>query len=33
MERTLRGVAGAFLLISLLLAHYVSPCGFGSQPL
>ena len=24
MERTLRGVAGAFLLISLLLAHFVS---------
>ena len=25
MERTLRGIAGTFLLISLLLAHYVSP--------
>jgi hypothetical protein len=25
MEKTLRGIAGAFLLISLLLAHYVSP--------
>jgi hypothetical protein len=25
MERTLRGIAGVFLLISLLLAHYVSP--------
>lgn len=25
MERTLRGIAGALLLISLLLAHYFSP--------
>lgn len=25
MERMLRGIAGAFLLLSLLLAHYVSP--------
>jgi hypothetical protein len=25
MERTLRGIAGAFLLISLLLAHFISP--------
>lgn len=25
LERTLRGFAGAFILISLLLAHYVSP--------
>ncbi len=25
MERTLRGIAGVFLLISLLLAHYISP--------
>jgi len=25
MERMLRGIAGAFLLISLLLAHYVHP--------
>ena len=25
MERTLRGIAGTFLLISLLLAHFVSP--------
>ncbi len=25
MERTLRGIAGVFLLVSLLLAHYVSP--------
>ena len=25
MERILRGTAGFFLLISLLLAHYVSP--------
>ena len=25
LERTLRGIAGAFLLISLLLAHYLSP--------
>ena len=25
MERTLRGIAGVFLLISLLLAHFVSP--------
>ncbi len=25
MERTLRGIAGIFLLISLLLAHYLSP--------
>lgn len=24
MERQLRGIAGAFILISLLLAHYVS---------
>ena len=24
MERLLRGIAGAFILISLLLAHYVS---------
>jgi hypothetical protein len=24
-ERILRGIAGTFLLISLLLAHYVSP--------
>ncbi len=25
MERILRGIAGSFILISLLLAHYVSP--------
>ena len=25
MERTLRGIAGSFILISLLLAHYVHP--------
>ncbi|MBF0594491.1 MAG: DUF2892 domain-containing protein [Candidatus Omnitrophica bacterium] len=25
MERILRGIAGTFLLISLLLAHFVSP--------
>lgn len=25
MERTLRGVAGTFILISLLLAYYVHP--------
>jgi hypothetical protein len=25
MERILRGVAGIFVLISLLLAHYMSP--------
>ena len=25
MERVLRGIAGTFLLISLLLAHFVSP--------
>ncbi len=25
MERMLRGIAGVFLLLSLLLAHYVSP--------
>ena len=25
MERILRGIAGIFVLISLLLAHYVSP--------
>jgi len=25
MERILRGIAGAFILLSLLLAHYVSP--------
>lgn len=25
IERMLRGIAGAFLLVSLLLAHYVSP--------
>lgn len=25
MEKTLRGIAGGLLLISLLLAHYVSP--------
>lgn len=25
MERTLRGIAGGLLLISLLLAYYVSP--------
>ncbi|MEI7851359.1 MAG: DUF2892 domain-containing protein [Kiritimatiellales bacterium] len=25
MQRTLRGIAGGLLLISLLLAHYVSP--------
>lgn len=25
MERILRGIAGAFILISLLLAYYVSP--------
>ena len=25
MERTLRGIAGLFILVSLLLAHYVSP--------
>lgn len=25
MERMLRGIAGLFILISLVLAHYVSP--------
>ena len=25
MERALRGIAGAFVLVSLLLAHYVHP--------
>ena len=25
MERKLRGIAGSFILISLLLAHYVHP--------
>jgi hypothetical protein len=25
MERMLRGIAGVFILISLVLAHYVSP--------
>lgn len=25
MERILRGIAGTFLIISLLLAHFVSP--------
>lgn len=25
MEKTLRGIAGTFILISLLLAHYVNP--------
>ncbi|MCX6354185.1 MAG: DUF2892 domain-containing protein [Candidatus Aureabacteria bacterium] len=25
MDRVLRGIAGSFILISLLLAHYVSP--------
>ncbi|HNX53431.1 MAG TPA: DUF2892 domain-containing protein [Pontiellaceae bacterium] len=25
MERTLRGIAGALLLVSLMLAHYISP--------
>lgn len=25
IERILRGIAGLFLLISLLLAHYISP--------
>ena len=25
MERILRGIAGALLLVSLLLAHYVNP--------
>ena len=25
MERILRGIAGTFLLVSLLLAHFVSP--------
>lgn len=25
MEKMLRGIAGAFILLSLLLAHYVSP--------
>lgn len=25
MERTLRGIAGGFILVSLLLAHYVHP--------
>ena len=25
MERMLRGIAGTFLLVSLLLAHFVSP--------
>ena len=25
MERTLRGIAGFFILISLVLIHYVSP--------
>jgi hypothetical protein len=25
MEKVLRGIAGAFILISLLLAHYVHP--------
>ncbi len=25
VERYLRGIAGAFILVSLLLAHYVSP--------
>lgn len=25
MERTLRGIAGTFILISVLLAHYVNP--------
>jgi hypothetical protein len=28
LERTLRGVAGTFLLISLLLAHFHSPWWF-----
>lgn len=25
LERSLRGIAGSFILVSLLLAHYVSP--------
>ena len=25
IERTLRGIAGSFILLSLLLAHYVHP--------
>ncbi|MDP3791327.1 MAG: DUF2892 domain-containing protein [Candidatus Omnitrophota bacterium] len=25
VDRTLRGIAGSFILISLVLAHYVSP--------
>lgn len=25
LERLLRGIAGSFILISLILAHYVSP--------
>lgn len=25
LERTLRGIAGFFVLLSLILAHYVSP--------
>lgn len=25
MERILRGIAGSFILVSLLLAHFVSP--------